>query len=99
MGRRLGSVVLGSGQVCARWEGRVLELTRVEFRLLDLLEKILWAGITRQQIRNAISDDGRYVSDRSIDSHVANLRRKLVAIVSTDTPVKPVYGVGYKRDF
>jgi two-component system response regulator BaeR len=82
----------------AYWEDEEFEVTRVEFRLLALLINNAIQACSRRQIMETIYDDGRFVSDRSIDSHVANLRRKLAAISQVKNPIKSVYGIGYKLD-
>jgi two-component system response regulator BaeR len=63
-------------------DGQRVDLTRVEFKLLDL-----------------IYDDFRDVSDRTIDSHVKNVRRKLEQAAPGRTLVHSVYGVGYKLEY
>lgn len=82
----------------AWWDDEEFEVTRVEFRLLNLLARKLGQVCSRSQIMEAIYDDGRYVSDRSIDSHVTNLRRKLVAISEIQNPIRSIYGRGYALD-
>lgn len=75
-----------------------VELTPVEFRILSLL--LLDPG--RVYSRNALIDkmyqDGRVVSDRTVDSHVKNLRRKLVNASGDDGWIRSIYGVGYRID-
>ena len=82
----------------ARWDGEELNLTPVEFRMLNLLAKDPGRVFTRNQIMNAIYEDGRYVSSRSIDSHVKNIRRKLTMLSNIENPIKSVHGVGYKLE-
>jgi two-component system, OmpR family, response regulator BaeR len=80
------------------WDDEEFEVTRVEFRLLSLLARNLGQVCSRSQIMEAIYDDGRYVSDRSIDSHVTNLRRKLAAASEIQNPIRSIYGRGYALD-
>jgi len=82
----------------ARWDGEDLKLTPVEFRLLKLLAHDPGRVFTRNQIKNAIYEDDRYVSGRSIDSHVKNVRRKLAIASKIENPIRAVHGVGYKLD-
>ena len=53
--------------------------------------------------RNAVLDqlhtDGRSVTDRAVDSHVRNLRRKLVAATDGVDPIRSVYGAGYALEW
>jgi two-component system response regulator BaeR len=81
----------------AAFRGQVLDLTAVEFQLLRLLASEPGRIFTRSQIMSAIYADHRVVSDRTIDSHVKKLRRKIAAASSPDEElVHSVYGVGYK---
>jgi two-component system response regulator BaeR len=80
----------------AAFRGRVLDLTAVEFQLLRLLASEPGRIFTRSQIMSAIYTDHRIVSDRTIDSHVKKLRRKIAAAGPDEELVHSVYGVGYK---
>ena len=91
-------IQLDQASYIARWEGRDLELTRVEFRLLSLLVSDNGQIFSRSRIMNSIYEDGRHVSNRSIDTHVKNLRHKLSAISHIENPIQSVYGVGYKLE-
>ena len=51
--------------------------------------------LSRDQLLDRLHDDGRAVTDRAIDSHVRNLRRKLEAASGGEDPIRSVYGVGY----
>ena len=55
----------------------LLELTPVEFRLLHCLAATPGRVNSRNQLMNHLYDDHRVVTDRTLDSHVKNLRRKL----------------------
>jgi two-component system, OmpR family, response regulator BaeR len=79
----------------AHWQGHRLDLTPVEFRLLKALGERPGRVLSRSQLLDAIYVDHRVVSDRTVDSHVKNLRRKLSDTGSED-PIESVYGVGYK---
>jgi two-component system response regulator BaeR len=84
----------------ARFEVRVrgqhLTVTPVEFRLLRKLLAQPGRVFSRQQLMDAAYRDHRVVSDRTVDSHVKNLRRKL-ADAGFD-PITSVYGVGYRLE-
>ncbi len=73
-----------------------LGLTSVEYRLLKLLSSDTSEIFSRADIMVAIYDDHRVVSDRSIDSHVKNLRKKIDAIGTTGRTIKSIYGRGYQ---
>jgi two-component system response regulator BaeR len=81
----------------ARVLGRPLTLTPVEFRLLRRLAAQPGRVFSRQQLIDAAYRDHRVVSDRTVDSHIKNLRRKL-ADIGAD-PIGSVYGVGYRLEW
>jgi two-component system response regulator BaeR len=71
-----------------------IELTSVEFELLKTLVARPGVIYSRQQLMDRIYDDHRIVSDRTIDSHVKKLRKKL----AQNDHIHSVYGVGYKYE-
>jgi len=81
----------------ARVQGRPLTLTPVEFRLLRKLVAQPGRVFSRAQLIDALYEDHRVVSDRTVDSHIKNLRRKLVGM-GVD-PITSVYGVGYRFEW
>ncbi len=89
-------LVLNQDRYRATLHGRDLELTAVEFKLLQLLMEHPGRIYGRQQIMEKIYPDDRFVSDRTIDSHIKKLRRKIEAADPRATFIQSVYGVGYK---
>ncbi|MGH7330286.1 MAG: response regulator [Polyangiaceae bacterium] len=81
----------------ARVRGQPLVLTPVEFRLLRKLTAQSGRVYSRQQLMDALYSDHRVVSDRTVDSHVKNLRRKL-AELGVD-PIASIYGLGYRFEW
>lgn len=79
-------------------DGHTLDLTPVEFRLLALLARHPGRVYSRDQLMDSIYVDGRVVSDRTVDSHVKNLRRKIHAASGKDDVVRSIYGIGYKLE-
>lgn len=75
-----------------------MELTRVEFRLLAAMMRRPGHVFSRDQLMNLAYQDQRVVSDRTIDSHVKNLRRKLNEQSQSGDLIHSVYGVGYKLE-
>lgn len=82
----------------ATLEGERLELTPIELKLLRQLLKKPGTVYSRPALMNAIYDDNRIVSDRTIDTHVKNLRSKLKAADDRQEWITSVYGVGYKLE-
>lgn len=83
----------------AKLNGEVLNLTPVEFRLLHQLSGHPGKVYSRAQLLDCVYDDHRVVTDRAVDSHVKNLRRKMEAGHPECDAIKSVYGVGYKFDY
>lgn len=89
---------LDEARYCALWEGESVELTAVEFQLLRFLAATPGRIYSRQQLMDRIYPDQRSVSDRTIDSHIKKLRRKLLTIAAGTELIRSVYGVGYTFD-
>ncbi len=81
-----------------RWRGHWLGLTPIEFRMLRLLLSRPGRVFSRAQLLDSVQQELRDVSDRAIDSHVKNLRRKLQQVDAQADCIASVYGVGYRFD-
>ncbi|AFJ46536.1 two-component system response regulator BaeR [Shimwellia blattae] len=90
------ALIIDEGRFQASWRGKVLDLTPAEFRLLKTLSAEPGKVFSREQLLNHLYDDYRVVTDRTIDSHIKNLRRKLEALDSEESFIRAVYGVGYR---
>ena len=73
-----------------------LGLTVVEFKLLSILRNNSGRIFSRDQLMEKIYPDRRIVSDRTIDSHIKNLRKKITCFAQGEELVRSIYGVGYK---
>jgi two-component system response regulator BaeR len=71
-------------------------LTLVEFELLDTLHQQPGRIFGRNQLMTKVYADNRIVSDRTIDSHIKKLRKKLAEIAPEQELIHSVYSVGYK---
>ena len=80
------------------YHGQPLNLTVVEFRLLKKLLASNGKVYSRSQLIDQLYDDHRIVNDRTVDTHVKNLRKKLEYIAPNDNIIRSVYGVGYKLE-
>lgn len=96
--RELGGLDIDEGAWSVRLDGTPLDLTPAEFRLLVLLASQPGRIFSRDQVLDGLYDDGRVVTDRTVDSHVKNLRRKLAAVRPDEELIRSVYGVGYRLD-
>ncbi len=89
-------LVLDEHRYQAALHGHALDLTAVEFKLLQFLAANPGCIYGRQQLMDKIYPDQRNVSDRTIDSHIKKLRRKIEAVDPEEKLIHSVYGVGYR---
>jgi len=75
---------------------QLLELTRVEFDLLRTLLDGPGRVFTRSEIIDRVWGDGYAITDRTIDSHVKSLRRKVSEAGGSPALIETVRGVGYR---
>lgn len=80
----------------ARYADQKLELTQIEFRLLETLSKRQGHVFSRQQLIDNAYQDHRIVTDRTIDTHIKNLRKKIQEAGGDAEIIRSIYGVGYK---
>lgn len=76
--------------------GRALDLTRVEFDLLTTLLDSPGRVFTRAELIDRVWGDGFRITDRTIDSHVKALRKKLAEAGAEAAWIETVRGVGYR---
>lgn len=89
-------LMLDESRNMAVLKGQSLDLTVVEFQLLKLLASDPGRIFTRNQLIDKIYHDHRIVSDRTIDSHIKKLRRKISDALPGQEFIQSVYGIGYK---
>ncbi|KAF1691439.1 two-component system response regulator CreB [Pseudoxanthomonas koreensis] len=78
-----------------RYRGRVLDLTRYEFAVLDALLQRPGAILSRAQLMQRGWDSDADSSDRTVDTHVKTLRAKLRAAGAEGEPIRTHRGLGY----
>ena len=76
--------------------GQRLDLTPTEYRLLRLLASHPGRIYSRNQILDLAYSQDQEVSDRIIDSHVKNIRKKIGTVLPDHDVIHSVYGVGYR---
>jgi two-component system catabolic regulation response regulator CreB len=76
--------------------GEPIELTRVEFDLLEHLLSGAGRVLTRSQLIDMVWGDGFALSDRTVDSHVKSLRKKITDAGGDPNWIETVRGVGYR---
>lgn len=96
--QKKSSLQIDETQRIASWCGQDLDLTPIEIRLLNLFVNSPDRIYSREQLVDSIYLNGHSASNRTIDSHLRNLRRKLIEVSELDNPIRSIYGVGYKLD-
>jgi len=76
--------------------GNVLDLTRVEFDLLACLVEVPGRVFTRVELIDRVWGDGFAITDRTVDSHVKGLRKKMAEAGGHPNLLETVRGVGYR---
>jgi two-component system response regulator BaeR len=76
-----------------------IDLTAVEFQLLSTLSKEPGRIFSRQQLMDSSYQDHRVVSDRTIDSHIKKIRKRIKEKCPHKDIIQSVYGVGYKLEW
>lgn len=89
---------IDAGRMVMAIEQQAIALTAVEFQMLSLLASEPGRIFSRDQLMNTCYSDHRIVSDRTIDSHIKKLRKK-IAVIGNENWIQSVYGVGYKLEF
>lgn len=92
----LAGLVLEEEKYKAILNGKELDLTAVEFQILVILAKEPGRIFSRQQLMDGGYQDHRVVSDRTIDSHIRKLRKRISEKCPESEIIHSVYGVGYK---
>src|SRR6056297_2035937 len=78
------------------WKGRDVTLTVTEFLLLQALAQRPGFVKSRDQLMDVAYDDQVYVDDRTIDSHIKRLRKKMRAVDEDFSAIETLYGIGYR---
>lgn len=81
-----------------QYDDQEIELTAVEFQLLHALYQHPGRIFSRSRLMDLIYQDQRIVSDRTIDSHIKKLRKKLAELIPGKEVIHSVYGAGYRYD-
>jgi two-component system OmpR family response regulator len=89
-----GRLVIDLEAHMASWAGADVPLTATEFALLKAIAAQPRRAFTRENLMTAAYADVRFVSDRTIDSHIRHIRAKFQALGGD--PIETVHGVGYR---
>ena len=89
---QLGALEVDMRRREARWDGQPVALTTREFDLLAFFAGNIGLALSRQQLLDGVWGADWYGDERTVDVHVAQLRKKL----GTELPLTTVWGVGYR---
>jgi two-component system response regulator ChvI len=78
------------------WKGRDVTLTVTEFLLLQALAQRPGFVKSRDQLMDVAYDEQVYVDDRTIDSHIKRLRKKMRTVDDDFSAIETLYGIGYR---
>ena len=78
------------------WKGQDVSLTVTEFLLLQALAQRPGFVKSRDQLMDVAYDDQVYVDDRTIDSHIKRLRKKMRSVDPDFSAIETLYGIGYR---
>ncbi|MEM8932740.1 MAG: response regulator transcription factor [Acidobacteriota bacterium] len=92
----VGELTLDLRRYTARWKHEPVQLTVTEFLILQALARHPGHVKTRQHLVDEGYPHETYVSDRTIDSHIKRLRKKLTKADAEFDEIETVYGLGYR---
>lgn len=93
-----GDIQLDFGRGELRKAGAPVELTATEFRLLSALVRSAGRVLSRNQLLDAAWGAGTFGSERIVDNHIANLRRKIEPEIANPRYIRNIRGLGYRFD-
>ena len=93
---RLGELLMDPDRHLCSWRGQEVKLTVTEFLILQALASRPGMVKNRDQLMDAAYGESIFLDDRTIDSHIKRLRRKLRAYDSGFDQIETLYGIGYK---
>jgi two-component system response regulator ChvI len=91
-----GDLTMDPLRHAVKWKGRDVTLTVTEFLLLQALAQRPGFVKSRDQLMDVAYDDQVYVDDRTIDSHIKRLRKKMRSADPEFSAIETLYGIGYR---
>ena len=91
-----GDLVMDQERHTSMWKGKPVTLTVTEFLILYALAHRPGVVKSRNALMDAAYDDQVYVDDRTIDSHIKRLRKKMRTADPDFSAIETLYGIGYR---
>jgi len=91
-----GDLTMDPLRHAGKWKGNDVSLTVTEFLLLQALAQRPGFVKSRDQLMDVAYDDQIYVDDRTIDSHIKRLRKKMRSVDDEFSAIETLYGIGYR---
>ena len=91
-----GDLTMDPLRHAVKWRGKDVTLTVTEFLLLQVLAQRPGFVKSRDQLMDVAYDDQVYVDDRTIDSHIKRLRKKMRSVDQEFSAIETLYGIGYR---
>jgi DNA-binding response OmpR family regulator len=95
---RFGDVEVDFARAEVRRDGMTVEMTPIEFKLLCAFIQRRGRVLSREQLLEAAWDRDIHVTDRAVDAHIVNLRRKIESHPADPRFLLSVRGLGYRFD-
>jgi DNA-binding response OmpR family regulator len=92
----VGPLRLDPGRFEAKWRGTAITLTRSEFQILGALARHRGTVLAREQLLDLARGDDAVVTDRTVDTFVKRLRKKIRDVDAAFDEIETVFGVGYR---
>jgi two-component system alkaline phosphatase synthesis response regulator PhoP len=93
---RFGNMEVDFDRLEVRREGKPLDLTPIEFKLLVAFVHSRGSVLSRQQLLDRVWGHSTYVSERVVDTHIGNLRKKIERDPEQPVFVTSIRGFGYR---
>jgi two-component system response regulator ChvI len=91
-----GPLRMDSARHACTWKDEPVDLTRTEFLVLQAIASRPGIVKSRDALMDAAYDDQVYVDDRTVDSHIKRLRKKLKAVDDSFDMIETIYRIGYR---
>ena len=92
----VGPLRLDPNRFEAKWRGKPITLTRSEFQILGALARHRGTVLARERLLDIARGDDAVVTDRTVDTFVKRLRKKIRDVDATFDEIETVFGVGYR---